>query len=289
MPENPKNHPPPPVYWGPNGPPGGKPSAQPKSVAPAGHAPPPVYWGPKGPPGGASSVQAKNAAPAGHAPPPVYWGPKGPPGGAPSVQAKNAAPLGHAPSRVYRNDKRDENKSHALPAPYQSLTRSVTNIQRAEAPRRPQRQRARKKVPLSVLQAYYGAFGAEERSVGDGKQTTSVTLDLGRRVKYEGKTGQGHGHAEIDALYQALIRNERDVDFLNGSVLTCEAKSVCVHCATILGLLRIRPSVRTFKTSKTMGSTQWSLPPDLRDKIAAWYAEKNNGDDLTDALQTLGQ
>jgi len=81
MSENRKNHPPPPGYWGPKGPPGGKPPAQPKSAPSAGHAPPPIYWGANSPSAGKPSVQAKSAAPIGHAPPPVYGRTNGPSSG----------------------------------------------------------------------------------------------------------------------------------------------------------------------------------------------------------------
>ena len=94
---SPKKHAPPPVHWGANGPPGGRPPVQAKSNAPKKFAPPPIHWGANGPAGGAPSVQAKGTGPKKHAPPPVHWGANGPAGGRSPVQAKGNGHKKHTP------------------------------------------------------------------------------------------------------------------------------------------------------------------------------------------------
>lgn len=82
---------------------------------------------------------------------------------------------------------------------------------------------------------------------------------------YEGQTGNGHGHAEMDALdflIGSLGNEVVEAVLQEGSVtLDCVGKPCCVQCSTMLGLLNIGPRTpATKKSRRTMlAGGAWSV------------------------------
>src|SRR5262245_11359809 len=120
----------------------------------------------------------------------------------------------------------------------------------------------------------YDSFKAEENYHSDGGEDcavilTAIKLKTGEENDYEGKTGRGHGHAEIDALYKFLEKIEWDTKkFLKYSLtITCTDKSCCTYCSAVMGLLGIKAGKKTYKSNKKMGPS-YSLPPIIRKFIS---------------------
>lgn len=122
----------------------------------------------------------------------------------------------------------------------------------------------------------YEAFLATEKEVEDGKQDCSATIhymsgaeDVG---SVSGATGEGNGHAEMSALYWFLsVYCKGNHETFGNALLEveCLAKSCCMRCSAILGLLGVWPRGETYKAPKHMGGTQWGLNEDLAKAIAA--------------------
>lgn len=120
------------------------------------------------------------------------------------------------------------------------------------------------------------SLGTIKRSdLKPGASDTPVKVTLLGYGSTEGATGTGHGHAEMDALHdlffdvcggdpeKILATKER------GLWIQCEGKSCCLHCSAVLGLLNALPATHaTTKSNKSMGSTQWSVPPKMRDCLS---------------------
>lgn len=123
---------------------------------------------------------------------------------------------------------------------------------------------------LALLRAGYAAFIAPELNFGDGLETTTIKLhyDLpnGTSGAVVGDSNNGHGHAELDAIYQFWIAIcHRDLATFQGSTLAlaCLDKPCCVHCSGILGLLGILAFPGTHKYTATAG-VSYAIPPELR-------------------------
>jgi hypothetical protein len=128
-------------------------------------------------------------------------------------------------------------------------------------------------IAITFLQEGFVNFQAvSTNDAGDGSEECTVTLHYtGGSV--EGKTGNGHGHAEMDALHQlwADVCN-KDVDtFLTYSrnlKLDCTDKPCCVKCSTVLGWMGVVPrTTATKKTPYTMGKTSWNVSTDVLNLI----------------------
>ncbi len=123
---------------------------------------------------------------------------------------------------------------------------------------------------LNQLRAGYVAFGAPQLQFGDGEETTRVKLhyDLpnGTSNAIVGDSGNGHGHAELDALYQFWVDIcGRDYATFTGSTmaLACLDKPCCVHCSSILGHFGILAFPGTHKYTAPAGIS-YAIPPELR-------------------------
>ena len=82
---------------------------------------------------------------------------------------------------------------------------------------------------------------------------------------YEGQTGNGHGHAEMDALdflIGSMGAQAVEAVLQEGSVtLDCVGKPCCVQCSTMLGLLNIGPKTPATKKSRNtmLAGGAWSV------------------------------
>lgn len=147
-----------------------------------------------------------------------------------------------------------------------------------------------------VVRRGYAAFAATESTHSDGSMSCTVTIyyktstvlgtvkrsdrDVPVRLVWprdtiEGETGTGHGHAEMDALFELFFgicggNQERIIDTVKrGLAVQCEGKACCLHCSAVLGLLGVLPLTdATTKSPKPMGSTEWSVPPAMRNCLA---------------------
>jgi hypothetical protein len=116
----------------------------------------------------------------------------------------------------------------------------------------------------------YKAFITIERDFNDGEQACDAEIQATNNktnatVTYYGKSTAGHGHGEIDALYQflrAIYWNTTNYDQYTVTV-TCEAKPCCKYCAAVMGNLGIFATPGTYKAKKAMG-VSYALPPDVR-------------------------
>jgi hypothetical protein len=120
----------------------------------------------------------------------------------------------------------------------------------------------------------YDSFEAVEDYHSDGTEgcaviLTAINLETGERSDPEGKTGKGHGHAEIDALYEFLDAIEWDTEKFGkySLTITCTDKSCCKYCSAVMGLLGIKAGKKTYKSNKKMG-VSYSLPPRIREFIS---------------------
>ena len=145
--------------------------------------------------------------------------------------------------------------------------------QRPQRVRKKTRRLGDNSIALKLLKVGYKAFDAAVSINGDGSESTEVTLYVysGRRLRkqYIGRTGKGHGHAEMDALYQFV--KDKTVPHANVSLeLSCTAKPCCVRCSAVLGLLNVSTANdNTHKSPKAMGSTQWGIPDEVAEYVAS--------------------
>ncbi len=155
--------------------------------------------------------------------------------------------------------------AHLYPLPRRAAVmqakdaRSVTQLMRL-------RTRKEKKDPIPLRSGYAQFPAREVKKTSDGSESTEVWLAWGGE-DFQGRTGQGHGHAEMDALHQIAIQiksGDLDID-VGDKTVQCEAKPCCVNCASVLGLLGFVPlDDGTTKTRATMGSTQWTVTPAVK-------------------------
>lgn len=135
-------------------------------------------------------------------------------------------------------------------------------------PRR--RQTQRKTVSRAMLAAWWADFppAAVSKTKSSGGETTSVTLVI---AGTQFSASSGAGHAEMRALTNYIQSGGTVATLLaldsDDKVVQCEEKPCCAKCSAILGLLGFSGSARTKKTKSTMGSTQWALPPVLREAL----------------------
>jgi hypothetical protein len=153
--------------------------------------------------------------------------------------------------------------------------------------RRSSRTRTRVYKPLELsaiaqdqLKVGFAAFNAEEGSGGSSSQDCDARLhyiignyQTGLQFNHvEGSTGQGHGHAEMDALHKfwtEICVEDLTVFVSYQKKIQCESKPCCVRCSAVLGLLGIEAlDPDTKKTRATMGSTEWAVTSEVRDLLA---------------------
>lgn len=138
-------------------------------------------------------------------------------------------------------------------------------------------------IAKNLMRRGWKDFNVSEGQQGDGTQDTQVqmiftiTKPNGSRYRkwFDGKTGVGHGHAEIDALYQIYeqyfeqrspYKLQKDDKY--SIEVVCESKPCCVHCAAIMGLLNITGSPKTEKSKKTAG-VSYSIPQKVKQMLIA--------------------
>lgn len=123
---------------------------------------------------------------------------------------------------------------------------------------------------MGIFKDGWDAFVAEVRNFSDGEQRCDAELQATNNatqvtITYYGSTNNGHGHAEIDALYQFLKAIQWDVaSFANYTVtIECTAKPCCKYCSSVMGNLGIFAAGETYKSTKSMGIS-YALPADVR-------------------------
>jgi len=106
-------------------------------------------------------------------------------------------------------------------------------------------------------------------------ESTSVRLKI-KDTWYEGATGKGHGHAEMDALHE-YIDAQGGVDNAvahfkraRGLVVECTEKPVCVRCTQVLKTLGFACSEDTKWGSDSMGSTEWGASMNVKAFLAKY-------------------
>jgi len=121
----------------------------------------------------------------------------------------------------------------------------------------------------------YGRFNAKEvEKITGGTKDCHATLHFclsdGTSGVVVGSTGKGCGHAEVHAAYLFVGRCKTPAAYREfqhireGIRMECTGKTVCIHCAAFLGLLRIKAyDEHTKKCRDPMGSTEWSMPQRL--------------------------
>ncbi len=104
-------------------------------------------------------------------------------------------------------------------------------------------------------------------------ESTAVRLKIGDDW-YAGRTGRGHGHAEMDALHN-FIEDQGGVEdaivafnATSSRKVECLAKPVCKRCRTILEGLEFTLSGTTKWGTKSMGSTQWGASMNVKAFLA---------------------
>ncbi|MCW7538091.1 hypothetical protein OOT46_09545 [Aquabacterium sp. A7-Y] len=93
-------------------------------------------------------------------------------------------------------------------------------------------------------------------------------------VEYEGETGHGHGHAEMDALHNFIEAQESEVNTTTKlcilaakqilettpiKVVLCPSRPVCLKCSSILRQLGFALGPKTDWGTKTAGKTEWGV------------------------------
>ena len=116
----------------------------------------------------------------------------------------------------------------------------------------------------------WAGFVTQVRDFNDGQRDCDAELDAtnnvtGVNIKYYGDSKAGHGHAEMDALYQFLKAINWDTNAFQQYTLqvTCLAKPCCKYCAAVMGNLAVFASPGTYKVNKSMGIS-YAMPPDVR-------------------------
>lgn len=119
-------------------------------------------------------------------------------------------------------------------------------------------------------------FDVSEKKSDNSDQDCQATIlyripPRGRWRRIEGSTGEGHGHAEMDALHKLWVGVcGEDFAIYSGYSLAveCLAKPCCCRCSAVLGLLGISATKGTYKTRATMGSTEWGVSREVRELLA---------------------
>ena len=138
---------------------------------------------------------------------------------------------------------------------------------------------------------YWSEFEAPETEAGgDGAADCMATLYYHPAGTIPGSTGTGHAEmVALDEFIRKICRmdpNEMRKYFdrehkrdRKGNLLVspakvrieCTAKPCCLRCSSVLGALKIGAMPGTFKTRRSMGSTQWGgLSPAVRGLICEY-------------------
>jgi hypothetical protein len=115
--------------------------------------------------------------------------------------------------------------------------------------------------------------GSTPKEDSDGQQSCRVKLYYSDTKFFEGKTGQGKGHAEMDALDKFISHmNSQKTGLADYTLrIRCEDKPCCVQCSAIMGALNIKPFsvLGTKKTHEVMkaGGT-WGVSNNTKDFLS---------------------
>jgi hypothetical protein len=132
---------------------------------------------------------------------------------------------------------------------------------------------------MSLLDEGFNLFKTQVLDFNDGDPNCSVILsavdnntlapDDFHQYDYHGNTGNGHGHAELDALYQFLDAIKWNTNTFHNYFLqiTCTEKPCCKYCSAVMGHLGVTPGQGTYKTNRSMG-VSYTIPPPLRKFIS---------------------
>lgn len=123
---------------------------------------------------------------------------------------------------------------------------------------------------MGLFKDGWDGFVTDVRDFNDGLADCDAELQATNNatqstITYYGAAKNGHGHAEIDALYQFLKSINWDHQGFQGYTvtITCLAKPCCKYCAAVMGNLGIAATHGTYKVNKAMG-VSYNLPPDVR-------------------------
>lgn len=100
-------------------------------------------------------------------------------------------------------------------------------------------------------------------------ESTAIRLKIQDKW-YDGSTGRGHGHAEMDALHNYIEAMGgvdaaiRSFDRARTRTVECEEKPVCKRCTTVLETLKFKCSSNTVFSEESMGSTQWGASMNVK-------------------------
>jgi hypothetical protein len=105
------------------------------------------------------------------------------------------------------------------------------------------------------------------------KESCEAELHIGG-VRIKGKTGQGNGHAEMDALHNFIAKDpwkQRSIplstNFLVNQLsdtniiktVSCPSRPCCLKCTEVLRQLRFELASGTEWSNTPMGSTEWGV------------------------------
>lgn len=96
---------------------------------------------------------------------------------------------------------------------------------------------------------------------------------------YDGSTGRGNGHAEMDALHNFIMENPGNRGTIKGSIaycadllshedtpksVSCPSRPCCKKCSKVLKELGFVRAAGTKWSSTPMGSTEWGASLSVR-------------------------
>jgi hypothetical protein len=123
---------------------------------------------------------------------------------------------------------------------------------------------------MGLWQDGWDAFVTPVHDFNDGLQSCDAMLQAthnttDKTISFYGDTSNGHGHAEMDALYQFLKGIGWNVNNFGDYTLTitCLSKPCCKYCAAVMGLCNVFATEGTYKVNKTMGIS-YAMPMDVR-------------------------
>ena len=101
---------------------------------------------------------------------------------------------------------------------------------------------------------------------------------------YEGSTGQGNGHAEMDALHNFIMSDPGGTGNVKLSIAACAkilkeastpkavycpSRPCCLKCTTVLKGLKFKLASGTKWSEDSMGSTEWGVSMNVRTLLIA--------------------
>lgn len=124
-------------------------------------------------------------------------------------------------------------------------------------------------------------------------QSCAVSLTIGRRTIY-GRTGRNHGHAEMDALHEfilkfggedvraatAIARAARAMKQTGIKLVYCPSRDCCLKCSYILKALGFQAGRSSNFSGTRMGSTEWGASNYVRDFLKAMNVSYRDATEL---------